>query len=480
MKQLLFVLSILYLNVSFGQTEAFELLERPIYIVNEQYVVYQDAHRREIIYPHMESFEIVSSRGHNCSAFAFDKNGIYFEGELLKLDTAGFKIVGRNNTSPTEWLWKTNTAVFNNAKQLHGIDPTTFTYLRCLNGGYFKDKNSVYFFDQKIKGSDGGTVNETCDFQLCHDQNQVYLDGEIMTFQGEVVRPINEYLFKTKSVVIDRNSTVISAADPETITALSKSFAIDKSHLFFQTDTVVTPPNNLENIRIWEQVNHVYYTDGKSVYAGYGILQDLDAQTFGMLPNSDVFYDKNGCYQRKWNAEALKGFNEKFAFNYDGLLNPNDLSSTDYYLVYRNQVYSRHLKKIHSNLSDQEMLRIQNDRLLAQDSAELSRPSYVDDRTYFPSTSFVLFESKLLFGDEELISAQNLELLAIFSGYRRGCGSDPKGATNHYFFRNDEGYWMIETTDLIEPVFLGKEFDPKWNPVFAVFEMPKKVSRKKE
>lgn len=465
------ITALLHFTSAFAQMETYAYFEMPLYIIHENEVIYQDAAGRKIIHPDLSTFRLLDLNEE--MGMAVDKNGIYFKGVFLAVDTCGIEIVGRNNERPVQWLWKTNTQVFNNTQELHGIDAASFSATECLNGGYFKDKNYIYYFDQKMDHSDGKTVNTTCDFELCYDATQVYLRGEIMQFNGEIVRPLTTALFRTKTAVIDRHANIITTADPKTIKPLSERYAIDKNHLFLDADTVLIPPASLKNIRVWDQPNNLFYSDGQSIYASNGILQkNLDEASFGVLPQSTIFYDKNGCYRHQWDAEKQVSFNEKLAFNYGSAFSAEKLSRTDYYLVYDTDVYSWHTKEFHYNLSAEELQHVRTNHLLAADSIALIRhPAYVDENTYFPNTPFILSETHILSGEKVLIGTENLQLLAIFSGYRPGCGSDPLPYTNLYFFKNNVGYWLIETVDDKAPQFLGPVFNKEWNPIFSDFEL---------
>ncbi|MFC2468156.1 MAG: DKNYY domain-containing protein, partial [Capnocytophaga endodontalis] len=57
------------------------------YIINQDYVIYQEENTRKIIKPDMASFAILES------GLAKDKNGIYYQGDLIKIDTTGFRVV---------------------------------------------------------------------------------------------------------------------------------------------------------------------------------------------------------------------------------------------------------------------------------------------------------------------------------------------------------------------------------------------------
>ena len=59
------------------------------YIINQDYVIYQEKNTRKIIKPDMASFARL-----DVSRLAKDKNGIYYQGDFIKIDTTGFRVVG--------------------------------------------------------------------------------------------------------------------------------------------------------------------------------------------------------------------------------------------------------------------------------------------------------------------------------------------------------------------------------------------------
>ena len=59
------------------------------YIINQDYVIYQEKDTRKIIKPDMASFAILDV----LLGLAKDKNGIYYRGDLIKIDTTGFRVV---------------------------------------------------------------------------------------------------------------------------------------------------------------------------------------------------------------------------------------------------------------------------------------------------------------------------------------------------------------------------------------------------
>ena len=74
---------------------SFKKYKRPYvegYIINQDYVIYQEKNTRKIIKPDMASFARL-----DVSRLAKDKNGIYYQGDLIKIDTTGFCLQATSN-----------------------------------------------------------------------------------------------------------------------------------------------------------------------------------------------------------------------------------------------------------------------------------------------------------------------------------------------------------------------------------------------
>lgn len=504
-------------------------LESPVYIVNKNYVVYQDCHSRKIIYPDMASFRIPQQVQE--SGIAMDRNGIYFRGNLLRTDTTGFALVGKNNDYKDQrWLWKTATRVYSNETVIQGADPASFAAIECFNGAYFKDKNAVYYFDKKIPGSDGATVSKSCS-EVCYDKNQLYQEGKVIYFNGEKMKPVNMLFAKTKTAVIYAGN-VFPGLDAATVKALSGSYVMDKAHVYYGAVKIPVRPEDLKKVKVWQQVNSAYLSDGTLVYAGGNYLQkELDGATFGMLPHSDFYFDKKGVYERKWMEQEQKSINHKFPFRYTAPVSEDNtfITPNSMYIVYGRQAYNPWAKELFSDLSAEQVALLRQDKLYlskkdtlpSNDSSTViggiftrqngkifyrtKQLSYVDAPTFtsvsymyakdknhvyrigydslYPLkhadaasfepawTPFTKDSNKLYYNDEEIIASQDAELLAIYGGYRPGCGLDKHPSSNYYLFRNDEGFWLTETGAQSSTRFLGKTFNPGWNKVFENFEL---------
>ncbi|AWH86679.1 hypothetical protein HYN59_16900 [Flavobacterium album] len=530
----------LLLLLTFGSTQAQTLiqgfsqctyLESPLYIINDNSIIYQDCKVRKIVYADRATFR---QPKYNEIGVAMDKNGIYFQGTFMAIDTTGFQVVGRNNNyGGYTWLWKTRNKAYCNLDEITGVDVATFSAIECQNGQYFKDKNSIYYFETKfvkIEGSDGASVNKTCSGWV-YDKNYVYAEGKPLLYNGKKLKPVNESLAKTASAVVNRQLQPIAGMDAATIKGLSRSYSMDKNFVYWHNEKTPIKPASFKNVKVWDQVNRAYVSDGIHVYAGAKMLEkDFDAKTFGMLPHSDFCYDKNGVYERQWIEAKEIVINAKFPFNYTTPVSKANMFITDNsrYIVYNDQAYDPWDKKLYKNLTLEQVSLLNQGKLELNDvhsntspvtwinqvfyiqdniitwrnagkvqqfkeidAASFSILNYniVKDKSHvynlYPKLTvlpidaatatvlqggFIKDRDSVYFNDKKLLSSKDVELLAIFPGYRMGCSQDTRYPSDYYFFRNTEGYYLIETTHPEFTVkFLGKEFKESWDPKLVGF-----------
>ncbi len=517
-------------------------LEIPTYIINKDYVVFEYKEQRIILEADVKTFKVPDFTGE--SGIALDRNGIYFQGKLLKTDIKGFEIIGRQDSISKEtenkswpsinrnWLWKTNYKAYKNGAELTGVDGASFEAVECLNGCYFKDKNALYYFDKKIIGSDPSTVNKSCG-QICYDQYNIYNNGKIWNSDSnERFLPVNDVIIKTKTNAIALSNTsahgdlVVKAMDAPSLRGLSRHYSIDKKQIYYDTIPLPIKKRDFGRIKIWDRVNSSYLSDGIHVYAAYYIDSTFDAKSFGMFPNSDFCYDKNGAYQRKYDIKKNKVINQKFPFKYSTPVNEHTMLRIGLlYYIYKHQIYDPWDDKLYANVSDTQIEKLkkglrfvtgEKDPVLVYgngyyvsrnklyyknlevknvDAKSLSSMGgYMKDKNHVYSTddqghvevfsdvdpltfsSFTnrLYKDKnyLYSGKYKLISSSSIQLLAIFRGDRSWHGDEGDGGTpdfDHYFFKNDKGYWLI--TNLKQPItsYLGATFNPSWNEAFAHF-----------
>jgi len=352
--------------------------DMPHYIVNSNYVVFQgndnnrienygDRNSRKIL-----NVDINSFRTSPHSIVAFDKNGVYFNGIFIKTDTTGFKIVGSIDESTryirkTNYIWKTKNKVFLNTTEITGdIDVPSFQYISTGNSSYFKDKNYIYYNGQKIEGSEGSSASKSFNSFVVYDKNYVYMDGKIAMYNGYTIRPVNDFLAKTEKDVLMysyKGHIVQPDMDTKTIKPLSKYYSMDKNFVYFENEKIPILPENFDHIKVWSHCISV----GTNVYWGRNILQfqsNLDVKTFGMIPSTSIFFDKNGIYRSKWDDEKKESIFVKLPFSYTKEVTEKNTFISRYFLIsrnfliYENQAYDLndlYEEKIYKNLTQEQI-----------------------------------------------------------------------------------------------------------------------------
>ena len=280
------------------------------YIINQDYVIYQEENTRKIIKPDMASFVPL-----NVSRLAKDKNGIYYQGDLIKIDTTGFGVVCfiyDKQSDYIEPIWRTYKKAFRGKKPIAISDPATFESVTTC---YFKDKNYLYYYDQKVEGADVATLQkELADEEFVSDKDNTYYRGKPFIYKGERVQQVSNNIYKTATHVLRYNLEYDEEGaedyfielpdyfDIPTLRRLNDFYLIDKNHLYYDESgypledkdlRVPIPKENLSKIKLFE----VLVTDGNKVYRGKKPLYDYDAVTFGIVPGHYYYqYDKNGIY----------------------------------------------------------------------------------------------------------------------------------------------------------------------------------------
>lgn len=494
-------------------------LDRDVYIINKSNVTYQGCNTRRLLDVDINSFGFPDSD--ETDYFALDKNGVYFRGEKIAIDTTGFKVVGSTfHDKELFILWKTNAGVYNGNKKVEVSDIETFAPVECYNGYYFKDKYSVYYFDKKIEGSDGASVHKSCD-EYTYDNNQAYYRGEILILDNEKVKPVNTHFVKTSKYAYKLEIPRMTGYYPDTIAyrqpkvdvrtlrSLSEKYAVDKNNAYYETTIMPVPQKNLKDIRVWDQDNSAYLSDNVKVYRRDTISDfKLDAKTFGMLPHSDFFYDKNGVYKNSWEESIREVILDKFPFSYTEPVSTANMFYCDNlsYIVYLNQAYSPWKKELYKDLTPQQVQDAKQNRLYltktkeniqtkVQDSygynlyqadnkiywgktatiADAATFTYINPRFYkdkqhlysydsdkgltivegFDKETLKTYKDFLMDKDflysntNKIIESKDIETLAIFSGYRKGCSIDQTPTSNYYVLKNYKGYWLVLVSNTV-------------------------------
>ena len=473
------------------------------YIINQDYVIYQEKNTRKIIKPDMASFALL-----DVSGFAKDKNGIYYQGDFIKMDTTGFRVVGvishydKQSDYLEEPIWRTHKQAFRGTKQINISDPATFETVSIC---YFKDKNYLYYYDQKVEGADVATLQkELADEEFVSDKNNTYYRGKPFIYKGERVQQVSNNIYKTTTHVLRYNGgyddkekekaedyfvELPDYFDIPTLQRLNDFYLIDKNHLYYDENTypledkdlrVPIPKENLSKIKLFE----VLVTDGNKLYEGREPISGYDVATFGIVPGHYYYqYDKNGVYN--WRKKLPFHYTNRPEYGKNLFYMDNQslfiYEDQAYYKTYDDSLYVPHLNPQQLALLKEgetplrELFPSQDDN---QKNKEIDTTGF-EQLSYFfwrhqgqiyhliyndwkierkyvvvkgydnaslkaVSRGFLADKNYWYDGTTRLFPNKDVELLAIYEGYEIGCGMDPTPATNFYLFKNAQGYFLAE------------------------------------
>ena len=478
------------------------------YIINQDYVIYQEKNARKIIKPDMASFALL-----DVSGFAKDKNGIYYQGDLIKIDTTGFRVVGviSHYDKPSDYweepIWRTYKKAFRGTKQINISDPATFETVSIC---YFKDKNYLYYYDQRLEGADVATLQkDLANGEFVSDKLNTYYKGKPFIYKGERVQQVSNNIYKTTTHVLRYNAEYDKERaedyfvelpdyfDIPTLRRLNDFYLIDKNHLYYDENNyplenkdlrVPIPKENLSKIKLFE----VFVTDGDKLYREKKPLSGYDTATFGIVPGRYYYqYDKNGVYF--WDKKLPFHYTNRpeYGKNFFYMDNQSLCIYEDqaYYKTYDDSLYVPHLNPQQlallkeGNTPLRELFPSQDDK---QKNKEIDTTGFEElsysfwrhngqiyhltykewydndqygwriERRYvvvkgYDNASlkevpngFLADKDYWYDGTTRLFQNKDVELLAIYEGYEKGCGMDPAPGTNFYLFKNAQGYWLAE------------------------------------
>ena len=481
------------------------------YIINQDYVIYQEKDTRKIIKPDMESFALL-----NVSGFAKDKNGIYYQGDFIKIDTTGFRVVGvishydKQSDYWEEPIWRTYKQAFRGTKPIAISDPAT---LETVSICYFKDKNYLYYYDQKVEGAEVATLQkDLANGEFVSDKLNTYYKGKPFIYKGERVQQVSNNIYKTTTHVLRYNGgyddkekekaedyfvELPDYFDIPTLQRLNDFYLIDKNHLYYDENTyplrdkdlrMPIAKENLSKIKLFE----VFVTDEGKLYRGKELLSGYDAATFGIVPEYHYYqYDKNGVYNWDYKLPFRYTDRPQYGKNFFYMDNQNLFVYEDqaYYRAYNDSLYVPHLSPQQlallkeGNTPLRELFPSQDDKqknkkidttgfeeltysfwrhngqiyhLIYKEWYDYEQNDWKSERRYVVvkgydnaslkvvSRGFLADKNEWYYGTTRMFPSKDVELLAIYEGYRKGCGLDNTPTTNFYLFKNAQGYWLAE------------------------------------
>ena len=486
------------------------------YLINDNYVIYQEGKSREIIHPDMKTFQLDDWNNYlmgDKNIIAKDKNGVYFEGKFFPSDSGCHLIAimdkpiakGEYFPSGKDCIWRTHHKVYFNTEEIPEADPHTFKSMRYFNDLYHKDKNYLYYRGKRLEGADVQSIRPSYSLsEVVADKNNTYYKGEVFTYKGESLTQLTSNIFKTPhyALIFKNNKDTYENefvelpdfVDVHSLKGLSETYAMDKKNVYYaqtyKADTLLVPIKNKRKIRVFNK----YITDGVDIFRGRNQKINLDAKTFGIL-GDDYLYDKKGVYKSH-------DVSEKIPFDYKVPVRlGKNLSYLNGNVFYNNQVYDNWEDKVYTLTQEQiEEVKRRNiyPHQLSEKTLKKSYPQSAGEatfkwlytgqynslgkdknRVYFSAQQKITFIEgydiaslkaafdRFFLKDKDyvyylsirLIKSDKAELLASYQGHRHYCSHPSMPASDFYLFKNAEGYWLVKIGGGVFVEFLGTEYN---------------------
>ena len=242
----------------------------------------------------MDTLEVLASEESFAVFYLKDKNNVYFinytAGEQKSID---------NNIENEDDVENDNDDFVIQIEKLAGADRDTFEIVSV----YGKDKNNLYFYNQKIKGINTKTFKlvGSGEFVVKDDKGVYYFVNREMkklqnadsnTFE-EVSK--NEY-YRDKNGVYyydeyEGTMTKLKGADPKTFEGISYTLGKDKNAIYKKE-------NRLSGIdpATFEEIDAAFTKDKNNIYYEDVPMKGIDPKTFEPFVNYTHVKDKNGIY----------------------------------------------------------------------------------------------------------------------------------------------------------------------------------------
>ena len=242
----------------------------------------------------MDTLEVVATEESFAVFYLKDKNNVYFinytAGEQKSID---------NNIENEDDVENDNDDFVIQIEKLAGADRDTFEIVSV----YGKDKNNLYFYNQKIKGINTKTFKlvGSGEFVVKDDKGVYYFvnremkklqNADFNTFE-EVSK--NEY-YRDKNGVYyydeyEGTMTKLKGADPKTFEGISYTLGKDKNAIYKKE-------NRLSGIdpATFEEIDAAFTKDKNNIYYEDVPMKGIDPKTFEPFVNYTHVKDKNGIH----------------------------------------------------------------------------------------------------------------------------------------------------------------------------------------
>ncbi len=204
------------------------------------------------------------------------------------------------------WNWSTNgkRAYYNLALEVKGSDGKSF---EPLSYHWARDKHSVYCFEKPMRGADRDTF-EVLNEVFSKDASRVYFlggtikeaDPATFTIYPEHPADAGKSYARDKSHVFFQVLTIgkpkiVRDADPQTFRSLGRGYGIDAHSVYFEGYRIKEAQRSE-----WRMLNgEVYSCDDRTVFCDGVRMPGVDPQAFQVLPDGTFARYKNLFFNRE-------------------------------------------------------------------------------------------------------------------------------------------------------------------------------------
>ena len=280
--------------------------------------------------------------------FSYDKNSVYFYGKKIDgISPKGFKIVDlavNSGDSVTfalltdsknlykfiykfddeEYnLKKPELAVITNVK----VDAPSFELIKSYTGSYYRDKDSVFYYDVnkngliEVEGADRNSFTEMENYFAKDNKNFYYLGKQVRNISSEGLKFVGSDIFKNKNGVyfwkdetgtgdyeiipLNFDSTSFDIANKDT-----SDYFKDKNGIYYldygkllnsESKDIQNAFIKLEGVDMptFKAFGYGYSKDKNRVYCGYKEFKGVDVPSFTVMREDEgvVVKDKNRIYK---------------------------------------------------------------------------------------------------------------------------------------------------------------------------------------
>ena len=418
------------------------------------------------------------------------------------------------------YFWRTNHKVFFANKEIKVSDPVTFQqvryhYYKDKQYLYYYDKKIKEADPNSIQGIYYYDLLSDKNTTYFRGKPLMY-KGEKVQQLTTLILKTSKYVLRYCGNDKKTFEELPNYFDISTLKALSDCYLIDKNYIYYENPIntkdfrLPIPKENFNKVKVFNR----YITDEEIVYRGNLPIQEYDPVTFGGFPNNQFYvYDKNGIYDglRKYPIDCTKQpvYGENLFY-----INENKV------ILYENQLFFPFEDLLVKNLTQEQVQqvkegntviintlrnrRIKEEKLFYEDLYKANNTIYIGttpqnvDTATFEKLTSIFYKDKnnvyyydiwddkekliifkgyddistlksignnlladknyLYFGRRKLIKNQNVEILAIYTGYRPSCSHDDP-YTNYYLLKNSEGYWLAVLGGDAKIRFLGNKLN---------------------